>query len=93
VVRTYLRASVFPKSQTSQPSGGFMIDIIQAAWNSASECSLLAESATDATARKFFRKLADNWERVARNYESLAKNDSFLAELSCACSTDLEARP
>jgi hypothetical protein len=59
-----------------------MVDIIQAAWNSASECNLLAEAATDATARKFFRKLADNWERVARNYEALAENDSYLAELS-----------
>jgi hypothetical protein len=58
-----------------------MPDIIQEAWTSVSECTLLAESATDATARQFFLSLANSWKKVAQNYEVLARNDQYLIEL------------
>jgi hypothetical protein len=58
-----------------------MPDIIDQAWTCVAECRLLAEEATDATARSFFAKLASNWERVALNYEVLAERDRYLVEL------------
>ncbi|HEX3859242.1 MAG TPA: hypothetical protein VHV58_06535 [Pseudolabrys sp.] len=68
-----------------------MIDIIQDAWTSAAECKLLMEQTADEKGRCFFRKLAANWENVARHYEALADNDRYLKELRRARATGADS--
>lgn len=58
-----------------------MLDIVQEAWNTVSECTLLAQQASDAQAAAFFRKLASSWRGMALSYEALERNDCYLVEL------------
>jgi hypothetical protein len=61
-----------------------MSDIIQEAWTSVSECTLLANESSDEKARQFFLKLAKSWRQVALSYEELVKSDEYLAVLGGA---------
>jgi hypothetical protein len=58
-----------------------MPDIIQEAWKSADECTLLAQETNSREMRRFFLNLASSWKKVALNYEVLAQNDRYLIEL------------
>jgi hypothetical protein len=70
-----------------------MSDIIEEAWRSAAECTLLAQETKNREMRRFFLNLARSWNKVALNYEVLARNDQFLIELKRAREADSAARP
>lgn len=70
-----------------------MSDIIEEAWRSAAECTLLAQETKNREMRRFFLNLARSWNKVALNYEVLAQNDQFLIELKRAREADSAARP
>ena len=70
-----------------------MSDIIEEAWRSAAECTLLAQETKNREMRRFFLNLARSWNKVALNYEVLAQNDQFLIELKRAREADAAARP
>ncbi len=70
-----------------------MSDIIEEAWKSAAECTLLAQETKNQEMRRFFLNLARSWNKVALNYEVLAQNDQFLIELKRTREADSAARP
>src|SRR6185437_9090365 len=70
-----------------------MPDIIQEAWTSAAECTLLAQETKNREMRRFFLNLASSWKKVALNYEVLAQNDKYLIELRCSREVDATGRP
>ncbi|HEY1311828.1 MAG TPA: hypothetical protein VGF02_12830 [Pseudolabrys sp.] len=70
-----------------------MPDIIQEAWRSVDECALLAQETDNREMRRFFLNLARSWKKVALNYEILAQNDHYLAELKRSRETDYVGYP
>ncbi len=70
-----------------------MPDIIQEAWRSADECTLLAQESKNREMRRFFLNLASSWKKVALNYEVLAQNDPFLIALKHGREAEVAARP
>ena len=65
-----------------------MPDIIQEAWRSVAECTLLAQETKNKEMRRFFLNLASSWKKVALNYEVLAQNDQYLMEIKRAREAD-----
>jgi len=70
-----------------------MPDIIQEAWRSADECTLLAQETKNREMRRFFLNLAKSWNKVALNYEALAQNDQYLIELKRVREAETAAGP
>jgi hypothetical protein len=70
-----------------------MPDIIQEAWRSAAECTLLAQETKNREMRRFFLNLAKSWKKVALNYEVLAQSDPYLIELKRAREAEASAHP
>jgi hypothetical protein len=70
-----------------------MSDIIEEAWRSAAECTLLAQETKNQEMRRFFLNLARSWNKVALNYEVLAQNDQFLIDLKRAREAESAAHP
>src|SRR5512141_1434810 len=96
LLMTLSSSRTFPRfcySREGACSGGTMPDIIQEAWRSVAECTLLAQEARDAKARQFFLNLASSWKKVALNYEVLAQNDPHLIELKRTHEAELTVRP
>jgi hypothetical protein len=70
-----------------------MPDIIQEAWTSAAECTLLAQETKNREMRRFFLNLASSWKKVALNYEVLAQNDKYLIDLRRSREAEATVRP
>ena len=70
-----------------------MPDIIQEAWRSVAECTLLARETKNEEMRRFFINLAKSWKKVALNYEVLAQNDQYPTELKRAREADYAGYP